>query len=88
MSDEPKVVSLYGGEPSPQGECSEVLIEFLVDQLERARSGDVIGYAGVTINSRHHTSYHVVGFADGYATIGGLEAAKADLLRHMMSDED
>ena len=46
MADEPKVVALNGGFTVQPGQVSDKFVTFLEDQLERAKAGDTIGFAG------------------------------------------
>ena len=76
MSD---VVS-FKGAPFGQKEVNSICVDVLQDLLRRAEAGELVGIALGALHYNSETSWHVAGHVGGYAMIGALEMAKADLI--------
>lgn len=73
------VISL-SGDPINSVVANETCVRVLEEWLERAKSGEVIGFA---IVGRHHDqagSFAIAGSIGGYSMLGALETAKADIV--------
>lgn len=76
-----KVVGM-DGEPVPMArEPNAACIRALEDLLERARSGEVQGFAGATLDADQCASWHAAGFVGSFGMLGALEVTKAHLMQ-------
>lgn len=83
-----KIVRLGGGEIPPPGKVDATLVRFLEDQLERARSGDIIGFAGATLGSKHQSTFWFAGTVGTFGMVGALECAKRKVMAVAMGDDE
>jgi hypothetical protein len=74
------VSSLHGG-ITGERHSVPVLVEYLEELLEKARSGEVIGVGVVERYYDGVVGSQVVGLVGSFAMVGGAEAVKADLLQ-------
>lgn len=82
------VVALDGG-PISSPLCQQDLVEFLEDALEKAKSGEIIGMSGVmvhpsTVGAVRCSTWFVRGDWDSHSAVGGLEVAKARIVKEML----
>lgn len=73
------VISAFG-HPTGERQVSDALVASLEEWLERARSGEITGMAGAFLHCDGMASYSVAGLVGGFALIGALEIAKAELV--------
>ena len=78
MSD--KVVSLTGSPIPRPGAPSERLIEWMEAMLERAKAGEVIGFAGAALHADKAATFHIVGFTGGFSMLGAMDCAHRRLV--------
>lgn len=70
-----KVVSMNGLPVTAPGEVSKETVEHLEDLLERAKSGEVIGFVGVAMDRDETVAYHGAGRIASYQIMGALSGA-------------
>lgn len=76
---EGRVVSMFGG-PTGERQVSDDVIRVLEDLLERAHSGEVIGFSGAVLVHDGCANFYACGMVGGYSMIGALEMAKSEVL--------
>jgi hypothetical protein len=82
------VVTISGERIASPGTISEHLVESLELLLEQARSGEIVGMAGVVtypskVGYVLPASDFCVGYTDSYAAVGALEDTKFQMLQRM-----
>lgn len=75
-----KIVSMNGAPVPEARDPSPVLVGYLEDMLEQAKSGEILGMATATMHSDRTTGYSVVGIVEGFSMLGALELAKFSLI--------
>lgn len=75
-----EVKAIFGG-PTGQREVNQMALEEAERLLEAVKAGEVVGFAVARMHSDQLTSYRVAGLVGGYGMIGGLEHAKAVVMR-------
>lgn len=82
MSEEAKVVSLFGGcvTPSEEVRANGIVIEVLEDYLQRAKAGELIGVA-IAARTKDNLGEYIYGGHLGMAVVGSLHAAAAKLIK-------
>lgn len=83
-----KVVSLNGSPLPEPGQPSEQLVAFLEDQIERAKAGEIVGFAGAVLNKDRGATFWVVGFTGGFSMVGALECAQRHLAKIAAGDAE
>lgn len=78
MSD--KVVALDGGGVPSMREPLPKIVDYLEEQLERARSGDIQGIVVVAMDGDGCCDYAALGYTNAYSLLGALEYAKGALI--------
>jgi len=73
-----EVRGLFGGVPEP-GEPVASCVDCLRDLLEQAEAGELIGFAYGAITRNGNGQNGIGGMIGGYAMLGALELAKAEL---------
>lgn len=73
------VASLFGG-PIGQREVVESAVKAAQELLEAVEAGEVVGVAIVRLHHDRLASYQLGGRIGGFALLGALETAKADLI--------
>lgn len=73
------VASLFGG-PVGTREPNETCVRTLEEWLERARAGEVVGVAIAGLCFDHTACWSASGTVGGYALVGAMEVAKAEVL--------
>jgi hypothetical protein len=73
-----KVRGLFGDVPEP-GEPVASCVDCLRDLLEQAEAGELIGFAYGAITRNGNGQNGIGGMIGGYAMLGALELAKAEL---------
>lgn len=69
------------------GVVSEKLVDFLADQLERAKAGEIKGFVGAVMEKDRTGSYWLVGFTGGFSMLGALDCARHRLVRTAMGEK-
>jgi hypothetical protein len=82
MSD--NVVSLNGTYSPRSAEPVQSLVEELERLLAAAKSGEIIGFAGVAHHHNAVVSYSYAGAVRGFAMIGGLECVKSRITQRTL----
>jgi len=80
MVDQPKVVSMRGGEILPPGEPRPNVIALCEDLLERAKSGDLMALSVAMYHSDDTHCHRHEGRAV-YGTIGNIECLKTVVVK-------
>lgn len=73
------VESLFGG-PTGEREVSSACVEGLEYLLERARNGEVIGFAASFLHADGTANYCACGHVGGYSMLGALEIVRCELV--------
>jgi hypothetical protein len=74
-----KVYGLNGQLSHRSAEPCESTILELEAMLERARDGELQGFAAAVLTSNNTAEYHLAGRVGGFAMQGALECAKVEL---------
>lgn len=74
-----EVRSLHGDAP-PILERNESCIAELRELLEKAESGEIVGFSSVQMHRDRGVSYTVAGMAGGFGMLGALEMIRAELV--------
>lgn len=82
MSEEAKVVSLFGGcvTPSEEAKANAIVVEVLEDYLQRAKAGELIGIV-IAGRNKDNLGEYIYGGHLGMSVVGSLHAAAAKLIR-------
>ncbi len=83
-----KVVSMNGSPITAPGEVSKETVERLEDLLERAKSGEVIGFVGVSMDRDETVAYHGAGRIASYQVMGALSGAAMKINELMEEGSD
>lgn len=75
-----EIHSIFGGRIAPEGGVSEQCVEELERLLEMAKSGEIKGFAGVSLHADNSGSYTICGFIGGYSMLGAAECMRSELL--------
>ena len=83
-----KVVSINrnGEVLPPEGIVSDKLIETLESLLDRARSGEIIGFAGAVLQKDRTGTYWISGYTGGFSMLGALDCVRHRLVRIAMEE--
>lgn len=81
------VKSLYGG-PIGAPEVNETCVAELKRLLEAAESGEIIGFVAAALHNDGCATWQIAGMIGGYALIGALEVARADVVQVMVAGDD
>lgn len=84
---EDKVVTIHGAVLPEPGKPNLTLVAFLEDQLERARVGETIGFAGATLDKDRSATYWLAGMTGGFSMVGALECAQRKLTANAMGEQ-
>jgi hypothetical protein len=79
------VTAIYGG-ATGEREVSDACVDLLEDLLERAKSGEVVGFSGACLGHDNVATFAIGGRCGGVGMVGALEACKYMLTRDNISD--
>lgn len=79
-----KVTSLFGG-PTGERVVSEAAVAALDEWLERALSGEIVGFAIAVLHHDGLGAFELAGRVGGYSMLGALDAAHARVLEIVRS---